>query len=220
MPGLIRDTITFIKTLVIFLPILISSGTVLLSVYNQDLKSIPFLIFALICMFLGLGISKMWPYARANRVKVSRQQSPHGWYYNQQVPPPSITCNIISDGWEWGTLKSMPDAHALFLAFFTTYIITCGAVNSKNNGLIIAILITLTLLSAGFRSAYPMNCSSPQDILMGWFIGIVVGLGAVAACVGIENNSNFRLTYFNEPSDAERCTLGDSEYRCSVVQDP
>ena len=43
-----------------------------------------------------------------------------------------------------------------------------------------------------------MNCSSPQDILMGW-LGILVGLGAVAACVGIENNSNFRLTYFNEP---------------------
>ena len=137
MAGLIRDVITFIKTLVIFLPIQISCGAVLLSIYNQDFKSIPFLLFALLCMFFGMGISKMWPYSRANRVKDKLAQN--GWYYNQQVPP-SVTCNIVSDGWEWGTLKSMPDAHALFLAFFT-YVITCGAVNSK-----IMVLLSLLLL--------------------------------------------------------------------------
>ena len=48
MAGLIRDVITFIKTLVIFLPIQISCGAVLLSIYNQDFKAIPFLLFALL----------------------------------------------------------------------------------------------------------------------------------------------------------------------------
>ena len=86
-------------------------------------------------------------------------------------------CNLFaSDGVEgWGTVRSSPGPHALFLAFTLTYMAFPMFMNNNINFLVLGGLMFILILSAMLRVMPPMFCVGWSDVVMGWGTGFILG---------------------------------------------
>ena len=224
MPNF-RAPMTYIKTVVIFAPILISSCAVLLSAYNLDIKGLLYLVGIGINTFLGWCVSKLWSKAKpgmeyipSTRPDGSRHPQAGQARVKRAQDLGSVNCNIFGLNNNWGKqgFGSCPDTHALFLAFTTIYILL-GSIENKGQGAgIITLLFLISILSGGLR-IFTMKCCHWEDIFMGWFLGLIGGFGWFAAMRSLELTQNVHITYFNEPTGNIKCNLSDREYKCDVI---
>ena len=76
MPEFLRSPFTFIKTIIIFAPIIIPFCTILLSAYNSDLKALCYLSGLILNTTLGWLFSKWWRFPRPGfkRKKANNRQ--------------------------------------------------------------------------------------------------------------------------------------------------
>jgi len=225
MPNFIRTPFTYIKTIIIFAPILISTCAILLSAYNFDSKGIFYVIGALINTFVGWVFSRAWKYPKPGMRRATAAEildNPDGRKVrpNKGQDLGSVNCYIFGLDANWGIegLGSTPDSHALFLAFTFIYILLGSIENSKGSGSIILLIILgiFMLLSGAFRMS-SMKCCQWYDILIGWFIGSGIGVCWFAAMMLMGDNLNLNVTYFSDPPGNSKCNLSEKEYKCDII---
>ena len=213
---ILRGPYTYLKTLVVFAPILISSGTIFLSAYNFDSKAIAYLIGLVVNIVFGYAVSLIIPWAKpgfdyggANGTARVVQRDRVG----------SVNCNIVGTNTSWGKhgYGSCPDTHALFFSFTSIYVLLSTIVNGGASGWLSALLYLLTILSALFR-VMGMNCCRWKDIIIGITVGTIVGWLWFSAVKYTEDTHNLTLTYFNEPPDNEKCNLTNNTYKCNITK--
>ena len=225
MPNLIRTPFTYIKTVIIFAPILISSCAILLSTYNFDFKGL-FYVFGIgVNTFFGWLFSRAWPHPKPGMRRLTDQREIADNDGMEIAPNPeeglgSVNCYIFGLDANWGIEKlgSTPDSHALFLAFTFVYILLGSIENSKGVSSV-ALLILLgifMLLSGGFRMS-TMKCCKLHDVLIGWFLGAMVGFGWFACAMLIGDNMNQNITYFSDPPGNSKCNLSEKEFKCDII---
>ena len=225
MPAFLRTPFTFIKTTIIFAPIFISSCAILLSAYNFDSKGIFYVIGTLINTFFGWLFARVWPHPKPGMRRATRPErddNPNGPKVRRNPAEDlgSVNCSIFGLDANWGIegLGSTPDSHALFLAFTFVYILLGATENSKGSSSIILLVLLgiFMLLSGAFRMS-SMTCCQPWDVLIGWVIGSLIGIGLIACMMLMGDNLNLNVIYFSDPTGNSKCDLSDKEYKCDII---
>jgi len=225
MPNFLRTPFTYIKTIIIFAPILISSCAILLSAYNFDSKGIFYVIGTLINTFFGWLFARGWPRPKPGMRRSTTTEdaaNPNGPKVRRNPAEDlgSVNCSIFGLDANWGIegLGSTPDSHALFLAFTFIYILLGATENSKGSSSIILLVLLgiFMLLSGAFRTS-SMKCCQPWDVLIGWVMGSLIGFGWFACMMLMGDNLNLNVTYFSDPPGNSKCNLSDKEYKCDII---
>ena len=225
MPSFLRTPFTYIKTIIIFAPIFISSCAILLSAYNFDLKALGYLSGLILNTFLGWIFSRAWQWPKPGMRRLTtaveiaanrgRKIAPAN---NQDLG--SVNCYIFGLDANWGVegLGSTPDSHALFLAFTFVYILLGSIENSKGSSSIgILILLGIFILLSGAFRMSSMKCCNWWDIIIGWVVGAMVGFGWFACMMLMQDNMNLNVTYFSDPPGNSKCNLSEKEYKCDII---
>jgi hypothetical protein len=210
---------TYIKTVVVFAPILISTCAIMLSAYNLDIKGLLYMVGIGINTFIGWCVSQLWSKAKPGMSYIPKGQPNAGKArVNRAQDLGSVNCNIFGLNSNWGKhgFGSCPDTHALFLAFTVMYVLLGSIENGGGGSGISTLLFLIIILSGGIR-IFTMNCCHWEDVFMGWFIGSMVGFGWFAAMRSLELSQKLHITYFNEPTGNTKCNLTDKEYKCDVI---
>ena len=225
MPSFLRTPFTFIKTIIIFAPIFISSCAILLSTYNFDSKGIFYVIGTLINTFFGWLFAAAWPKPKPGMRRLTDQRDIAANGGREIAPEPgqdlgSVNCYIFGLDANWGIegLGSTPDSHALFLAFTFVYILLGAIENGKgSSSIIILVLLGIFMLLSGAFRMSSMKCCQPWDVLIGWVIGSLIGFGWFALMMLMGDNFNLNVTYFSDPTGNSKCNLSDKEYKCDII---
>jgi hypothetical protein len=213
---ILRGPFTYLKTLVVFAPILISAGAIFLSAYNTDLKALAYILGLCINILFGYGLSLIIPWAKPGMdyggdngtARVVQAQSLG-----------SVNCNIVGSNNGWGKqgFGSCPDTHALFFSFTAIYVLLGVIANGAANPFLPSLFYFLMILSAMFR-VMGMNCCKWQDIIIGITFGTIIGWLWFSAVKYYETKTKTYMTYFNEPPDNNRCNLTNNVYKCNVTE--
>ena len=225
MPSFLRTPFTFIKTIIIFAPIFISSCAILLSAYNFDSKGIFYVIGTLINTFFGWLFAAVWPHPKPGMRRATpteRTANPNGPKVrrNDNEDLGSVNCYIFGLDANWGIegLGSTPDSHALFFAFTFVYILLGAIENGKgSSSIIILVLLGIFMLLSGAFRMSSMKCCQLWDVLIGWVIGSLIGFGWFALMMLMGDNFNLNVTYFSDPTGNTKCNLSDKEYKCEII---
>jgi len=219
--GLSDNFVAYIRFFTFLSPIIIPSFALLTSLYNQDIKGFLYVLGVTITMLCGRLLSKFIPnYVPHAPPKIpgaiiDTDGKPIGKNWFPYYDP---ACNLFGsdDSSGWGTFKSSPGPHALFLAFTLFYMILPMFINNNINFMVLGALMLLLILSAVMRVAPPLNCVKWIDIVMGWGTGFILGTlwFFLIRWVNTTYTSN-SLTYFNKlKSDKQMCVLEKSAFRC------
>ena len=212
---ILRGPYTYLKTLVVFAPIIISGSSILLSAYNTDLKAIAYILGLGINILFGYGLSLIIPWAKPGM----DYGGPNGAARVVQTQSlGSVNCNIVGSDSGWGKqgYGSCPDTHSLFFSFTSIYILLGAVTNGGGSAFLPSILYFLMILRALFR-VMGMNCCKWQDIIIGVVFGTIIGWLWFSAIKYYETKTKTYMTYFNEEPDNSRCNLTNNVYKCNMT---
>lgn len=220
MPSFLRTPFTFIKTIIIFAPIFISSCAILLSAYNFDSKGIFYVIGTLINTFFGWIFSKAWKWPKPGMRRATAGADGPKVVIKPGEDLGSVNCYIFGLDANWGIegLGSTPDSHALFFAFTFVYILLGAIENGKgSNSIMLLTILGIFMLLSGIFRASSMKCCHLWDIFIGWFIGLMIGFGWFACMMLMGDNMNSNITYFSDPPGNSKCNLSEKEFKCDII---
>ena len=205
--GLRGSILAYIRFFVFLSPIILPTMAVFGSLYESNLKGFIYILGLTLAMGLGKAIA-IW--AIKSPVPGNTVTTKGGTVFKPIVDP---ACNLLSSN-AWGMSYGMPGPHALLLAFTATYLMFPMFLNNNVNLLIIGGLIFLMVLSGIMRVFPPMTCVFPQDVVVGWGTGFLLGTLWYFTVRGLSGDSK-NITYFEEPkSDRQQCTLDKKSFRC------
>jgi len=195
---------SYIRFFVLLSPIIIPTMAIFGSLFNANFKGFVYVLGLTIAMLFGSLI------APTVGVRVPGTMVDGRW-----KPGIDAACNLIGTSLTgWGTQYAAPGAHALLLAFTTTYLFFPMFLNGTTNMVLVGSMIFLLILSAAIRISSPMNCLGLGAVVAGWGTGFIFGAiwyFAVISLVGTQSN----LTYFEVgKSDRQQCTLDKKSFRC------
>jgi len=218
--GLAGNFLAYIRFFIFLAPIIIPSFAILGSLFNQDIKGFLYVFGVVIATGAGRWFSTMIPNYVPNDGKgvdaAGKYIAGKFKAYNDSA------CNLFaSDGVEgWGTVRSSPGPHALFLAFTLTYMAFPMFMNNNINFLVLGGLMFILILSAMLRVMPPMFCIGWSDVVMGWGTGFILGALWLffIRWINAKYPSN-SFTYFGKlKSDRQQCILEKSAFRCKKTK--
>ena len=199
--ALINDVKTLLTFFVTFTPILIPICAIFSAALEGSFKGFIFvlglIITVSICCIFALSLNPEWS---------------RGSGSNMLASP---TCSIIGNG-VWGKVKTLPDPHAVILAFTFVYISIPMIINERVDWKTIAFSLApvlFALILNGVTRFAITCCSDIKDIVWGWIFGAVFGIGwyfIITASFGFNNG----LTYFENYSKDKPCSLKDNVFKC------
>ena len=216
--GLSANFLAYIRFFTFLAPVIIPSFAILGSLYNQDIKGFLYVLGVVIAMGSGKWMSTLIP----SYVPHAPGGVVNGKYIAGKFKPYNDqACNLFGDGIAgdgngWGTVRSSPGPHALFLAFTLTYMALPMFMNNNINYLVLGGLMLLLILSAMLRVMPPMFCIGWSDVVMGWGTGFILGSCWLFFLRWVNTTySTNSLTYFSKlKSDKQMCVLEKSAFRC------
>ncbi len=124
-------------------------------------------------------------------------------------------CSIVGNG-VWGITKTLPDPHAVILAFTLAYVMMPMFINEtldwKTTIFSFAPLL-FTLFINGIARHSVLCCSDVKDLIWGWIFGAIFGVSwyfVIGASFGFDNG----LTYFENKRSDKPCSLKDNVFEC------
>jgi len=183
---------------------IVAAFIVLGSAYNQDLKGLVLIFGAALTMMIGNFLSGIHAFRRA----VPKE--------GQLLDACSM---FYSEG--WGVQWSSPGPNALFLSFVTVYMLLPMVVNNDYNGYLLGLLLIIMISNAKYRM--DLMCCDKLDIVYGWLMGMLFGLGWYLLAKYIEGTEDKKsggflsLTYFNGKSARNVCRVSAKKFKCRKV---
>lgn len=197
-----RSVGSYIRFIIIMLPVIIPTMAVFEGLYSWSPKAIPYLAGLAITMTFGKGIGHLiWNY-----IPKLKSRSPENIH---------ATCVMFGDRTNlWGYHFSRPARHAIFLSYTLAYMSSCHLMYDNSSRCAVPIMLAiLTIGSAFVRSQPPMNCVTIYDIMGGWIIGICFGVG-IAISMAQSPDSQTWL-YFTDEKGGKKCKIKQSRFRCN-----
>ena len=203
MPSIPSQPNTYLRFMLIMLPVIIPTMAVLDAFFNASFRAVPYLSGLAFTMVMGRFLAKCVGSFTHARTPLARDK----------------TCVMFGNRTDvWGYEYCLPERHALFLAFTTAYIMFLET-KFRRSGLLSVMLIIITITSAWNRTTEPMYCSTSPGIFAGWLMGGSFGVG-VSALAASDKKLNEELLYFAPSvSNRERCSLRGKKFKCTKKTD-
>tara|TARA_B100000927_G_scaffold126983_1_gene102419 strand:- start:9855 stop:10547 length:693 start_codon:yes stop_codon:yes gene_type:complete len=200
--NLISNVKDYFYFFVTFIPILIPACAILSSAFEGSFKGFIFVLGLLIAVSIGRFI------AITLDIKYSR-----GKGNNSSA---NAICSIYPGNNTWGKFKTLPDPHAIMLAFTFCYIVIPIFLNNRvdwGSMLFAFAPLLLFLILSGWTRIKILCCSLYRDIVIGWLLGALFGTAWYFIVIA-SFDYNSGLTYFENRDSKKPCSLKDNVYAC------
>lgn len=172
--GLEFSLSNFIQILGLMSPLFLGTFLVLVSIFNQNIKGLIYLLFILGASVISYGISLLLKY---NQPIVSVR--------------PAI-CNLV-DFPLMPNQYTLPNFNSVFIAFTFIYLLMPMVVNNDVNYWIVGLIVTLFMVDVSVKVTN--SCTDFKGILVGAVLGIVCGVASYSFLIANELES---LLFFND----------------------
>ncbi len=200
--NLISNAKDYFYYFVTFIPILIPACAILSSAFEGTFKGFILVLGLLITVSTGRFIA----------ITLDEKHSREGGN-NQSA---NAICSIYPGNNTWGKIKTLPDPHAIMLAFTFCYIIIPIFLNNRVDwaSMLFAFApLLLILILSGYVRVKRICCSNPRDIIIGWLLGALFGTAWYFIVIA-SFDYNSGLTYFENKDSRKPCSLKDNVYAC------
>ena len=200
--ALIHDIKSLFMFFVTFTPIIIPICAIFSSALEGTFKGFIFVLGLLItisiCCIFALSLNPQWSRGGGENTLAH------------------ATCTIVGQG-VWGKVKTLPDPHAVILAFTLSYMMIPMIINEKVkwNTIIFSFApILFALFVNGIARHSILCCSDVKDLIWGWIFGIIFGV-AWYFIIGGSFGFDKGLTYFENENSKKPCSLKDNVFKCN-----
>ena len=199
----IKDIKTLFIFFVTFTPIILPICAIFSSALDGSFRGFIYvlglIITVSICCLFATSLNTEWSRGGGNNLLAHR------------------ACAIVGNG-IWGIKKTLPDPHAVILAFTLFYIMMPMVINEKLDWKMTIFAfapLLFALFSNGIARHSILCCSDIKDIVWGWILGGIFGVSWYFV-IGSSFGFDAGLTYFENQTSDKPCGLKDNVFQCNV----